>query len=246
MIVVCYGMAKSASTFATQIVLGLIEEHCRENSGNIIDLRHFLPNNNLNDLFVDACESIDAIAELAIKEFGDSVDDFLVMKTHSPCEPFIKSLIENNNAVAIATFRHPIDIALSLCDAAKIDIANGRFRFNNYRTIDDTISSIDWEIDCFKSWAIVSGVQLAYFDDLALKPLIFGERVANKLAIKCEPKVVLKILENKKDLIWEFNKGKINRRFDEINTHELDKLNNYWYDFAEFVRVECGVQFVER
>lgn len=242
MIVICHGMVKSASSFATQIVLGLIEKHCQVNSGHIIDLRRFLPDSN--GLFVGINENIDSIAQQAIKEFDESQNDFLVIKTHNDCQPYIKSLIEDGRAVAISTFRNPIDIALSLCDAAKIDIENGRSRFNHYRTIDDTIPAIDWQIDCFKSWVLVSGVQLIYFDDIAVNPLAVGERIANTLSIKWESEVVLNLLNNKKDLIWEFNQGNQNRRLVELECSEIERLNNYWCHFADFIEAKCGVKIL--
>lgn len=228
MIVFCHGMVKSASSFATQIALGLLQDYCKRSPARMIDLRQYLPESN--GLYIDIKEDVDLITRRAFEDVGPGLDRILVIKTHGSCTDYLASLIARNDVIAISTFRNPIDIALSLCDAARIDEANGKSRFTHYFTVDDAIPAIDWQIVCFRSWAAARGVELISFDELATTPFLVGERIAKRLNIDWHPGPVEYLVGNKQ-LIWEFNKGMVNRGVNELGPEDYRRLTNYWHDF---------------
>lgn len=230
MIIISHGMIKSASSFALQILLKIVHSHCRNTGGILIDLRKYLPDSN--GLYVGVEEDIDSICKGALRDFNKKSNSFLILKTHNVCTPFVQSLIESNEVIVFSTFRNPIDIALSLCDAARIDVEKGRNRFNKYQTISDTISAIDWQIACFESWSKINGVELIYYDDLALGPANVGQRMADRLSIEWSPGLLSQFSHNK-EAIWEFNTGRIDRRFNDLSHAELSKLNLYWDGFLK-------------
>lgn len=232
MIVFCHGMVKSASSFATQITLGLLRDYCNRNSTSMLDLRRYLPESN--GLYIDIMEDIDLITQRALEDVGSTLDRILVIKTHGTCTAYLASLVAQNDVIAFSTYRNPVDIALSLCDAARLDEANGKTRFTHYASVEDAIPAIDWQIACFQSWAAAPGVELISFDELASSPYMVGERIAKRLGIDWHSEPVQFLVENKRQ-IWEFNKGAVNRGVKELDPAAYTKLTDYWHEFISFV-----------
>lgn len=236
MIVLSHGMAKSASSFAAQITLGLINIHCK-NAG----VRHFSLSDFFDfkkNMFIDDGEDIDAMLRYVLNDTKFHDDDFLVIKLHMACTPFVKSLIDSKIISAISSYRDPRDVALSLIDAAKIDESRGLKRFVKYKELRDTVDDIDYQIDCLKTWSTSSKTLFLAFTDLASKPYDVAYKISKHLCIDFNKSVVDGLISDKTN-IWEYNKGKEVRWVDEFG--EMDdvwntRINNF-YDFVRQIAV---------
>lgn len=225
MIVFCHGMVKSASSFATQIVLGLIESHIKLNGGRIHSITEYV--DQPYGLYLDDFVDIDAIVKTILDNVDFKSNDFIVLKIHRASTPFLISLIDSGEAALISTYRDPRDVALSLLDAAKLDRSKGLDRFTRYHELSDTTADVKYQIGCMQSWAQSSKTLFIDYQDLANNPVLVANRMASHLGIGYDNSVVDKLLSNKSE-IWEFNKGIVNRWIQELD--EGSKMN--WLDMA--------------
>ena len=144
MIIICHGMAKSASSFATQITLGLARSYCTNGERGIRDLRSYLA--TTNGLFLNDDADLDSLIELIHNDIGSSDETIIVIKLHRACSPYVASLIESGKVSALSTYRDPRDIALSLIDAARMDEEKKKDRFTKYKSVDDTFDMVNYQI----------------------------------------------------------------------------------------------------
>jgi|GEM_PF-3472270 hypothetical protein len=210
MLVLCHGMVKSASSFATQIVYGLVSHRAHSLGRRIRSLSEFTARPQsaslADSLFLFDHEPIDEVISRALEGLHDSKGDFLIVKLHRACTPFIASLIRDGTVRAISTHRDPRDIALSLLDAARRDMESGRARFTQFDTLNDALKAVEYQIDCFSSWAELGNVEALSFDELTAIPYSVSVRLARYLACAPIGSVVAELVQNSES-IWEFNKG---------------------------------------
>jgi hypothetical protein len=221
-------MVKSASSFATQIAVKILQS----NSIDIISLKEFIPESN--GLFLNLDQNICQVVRKALPILGAKA---LVIKSHADFPNQCKELIEANSIKIISTFRDPAEIALSLIDAGKKDEALGRVRFNAYKSVEDTLEAIDWQISCFYNWAKGTPNFLPlYYDDLTSDSITASNKIANFLGLSFEDSIIKGFLQ-KKDSIWEFNKGILGRAEKELDSKTYDTLKIRWSEFYRFIEI---------
>lgn len=235
MIVICHGMVKSASSFASQIVLSLLEA----NSLDKISINEILHENeqtsDSNNLFIS--DKID-LANFLQRAFSRTDNKYLVLKSHSDFPFACRELMNSENIKCIATYRNPAEIALSLMDAGKKDEALGRVRFNSYKSIQDTLETIDWQISCFSNWALNCPSFLPlYYDHLTTEPVSNSRRIAEFLGFKFEESMVESLLQNQEASVWEFNKGILGRAEKEMDKENYATLRRRWSEFYRFIEI---------
>lgn len=227
-------MAKSASSFATQITLGLVRSYCSKNNASMRDLRNYFETDN--PLFLNDDADLDSLIELILKDIGLSNNIIVVIKLHRACTPYVASLIESKQVLALSTYRDPRDIALSILDASRIDEEKNKKRFTKYKTIADTVEMVDYQIASFKTWAVVKNIELISFDNISKDPSYICNRIASRFALPFDEDVVQDLLLNKKSNIWEFNKGVSDRWVAEFSPDDVANWFNRVNDFEKFLQ----------
>lgn len=236
MIVLSHGMAKSASSFVFQITHGLIHSHCRTAGGVVLDLKKYCLSSN--GLFLNDAENIDEVIEKKIFEIGASNCDernYLHIKIHRRCTPYVHQLIDEGKVIVISTYRDPRDIALSLIDAGRIDKERGKARFTQYETVTDTIDTVEYQLDCFNTWLNVKNIEFISFDQIATKPFDVGKRIAARLKIPYDESIVEELLINKSN-IWEYNKGITNRWREEMEDSDIERFEKISAKFLDITK----------
>ncbi|WP_448871316.1 hypothetical protein [Desulfobulbus propionicus] len=231
MIILSHGMAKSASSFTVQIILGLVNKHCELNGFRNFALGEFIKSQK--SMFVYDETDIDVIVKSILHNSKFTNNDFVVIKLHRSCTPFISSLIDSRKIIALSSYRDPRDMALSLIDAGKKDEELGLTRFTKYKSLEDTIPAIKYQLRCSKTWAASLNTLFIPFVDLASKPYDVANKISNHLSIDFHKSVVDELI-NDKTKIWEYNKGKKIRwieEFGEMDT-EWTSIMNDFYDFV--------------
>lgn len=228
-VVFCHGMTKSASSFATQIVLGLLKSNIRSGRVNsVINLRKY--RSTSNGLFVGDNEDIDGLLTDIYNDRSLHSNDYIPIKLHRRPTCKIRDYIMDGNAYAISTFRNPLEIALSLLDASNIDRSQNKSRFT-YNSIMDTTNAISYQIDCFRLWRSIDPVITIYFNSLVSNTMFIGEVIAQAINCEFHPKVVDDLLNDKCSNIWEFNKGDLDRARVELDIETKIILSEKWSDF---------------
>lgn len=232
MIIFCHGMAKSASSFVTQLTLGLVRIHCQKNYFKLRSLKDYLPGSN--GLFVDDHIDLDSLVREIYDDIGTSREHFIVIKIHRACTPYVASMIESCRVKAISTYRDPRDIALSLLDAARLDFANNKNRFTKYKSIVDTQEMVDYQIKCFKTWSAVKNISLVSYEDIALNPNNVSHQISSYLGFEDNESVVVDLTSDK-STIWEYNKGVLNRWVSEFEPSDVSAWQSRVDEFSSYI-----------
>jgi hypothetical protein len=229
MIVICHGMVKSASSFATQIALMILQHNAKE----IVSLKKFVPQSN--GLFLGLEDNLCDLLRTALPKCDQNV---LVVKSHADFPADCKDLLRSESIKVISTFRDPAEISLSLIDAGRKDEALGRVRFNAYKSIADTLDTIDWQITCSSNWLkSPANVLPLYYDDFTTDPMGAAQRIASLLGLRFEKDMVARFL-HEKNLVWEFNKGILSRAEKEMDAHIYKNLKNRWQEFYQLIKIK--------
>lgn len=126
MIIFCYGIPKSASTFTFQLTQKVLE--ISGYSNDIMPPEIIRP--NLTDNYLDILnqEIITMVDEFA-------QDTIIVVKIHAPISDAVKDLLDTDRAYALANYRDPRDIALSYVDHGQRSRSKGQPFFAPFHMI---------------------------------------------------------------------------------------------------------------
>lgn len=234
MLFICYGMVKSASTYTFQVVEDIIKTDCANKNLDYIKISELV--DSLEYDFFDASTNI----ELVLDAINSSSYDFwgehhLIVKTHLPYT-FFENVIDARATKAILNYRHPAEIALSLVDVAKKEIASGKNRFSEYDSFDKAMAQLPYQVETFLSWFRTKNItsHIISYDDIAKQSVNVIRQVADFIGVDFDISDIVAKYEKDNTKIVEFNKGVFGRRFNEINEFELNMIEN---KFSEFFRL---------
>lgn len=234
MLFICYGMVKSASTYTFQVVEEIIKIDCANKGLNYVKISEL--SNALKYDFIDGNTNIKSVLDA----INSSSYDFwgkhhLIVKTHLPYTYF-KDVIESGATKAILNYRHPAEIALSLVDVAKKEIASGKNRFSEYDTFDKALEQLPYQVDSFLSWYRNENIEshIISYDDIAKRPVSIIREAASFIGVDFDIRDIVAKYEKDNTKIVEYNKGVFGRRFDEINEFELNAIEE---KFSQFFRL---------
>ena len=246
MIVICYGMPKSASSFTFQLAAALVD--CKykvykslpeEDSLYINKLELGTYNNTytslpervkshffLKSLYIDKLDQ-------AIYDLVDTLpsDQVLVIKTHSPLSKPIESVLESGNALAIVNYRNPYDIIVSLKDVGERERlkekSKQRPEFAWIKSIDDTKRNIRGIVSTAKTWLDKKSESLLCisYQSIEKTPLNVALDIDKFIQLNLKPSSIRTIVDgfiSDKSKIGEYNVG-VSGRGAEISFTESDK-----------------------
>lgn len=236
MIYLSYGMPKSASSFCAQIVRELLKRHADANGLRFLMVRDLLPENPQGAFFVPSPSfGLDDFLRVALEASSDGV--CMPVKLHARITPYAKSLIESGAILASASFRHPGDCILSLMDAYRREAADPqrKNRFPGGRDFDSALKACQGSGRVFIEWANVKNVELVYFNDIAANPHGVLERLKRQIGCSISDHEWLDRYLDDKSLIFEFNKGVLDRRLQEFSSRQLGQIEDQCSDMVAFI-----------
>lgn len=203
MIYICYGIPKSASTFAFMIAYDIACAKTDQASLWSTFSREF-SSEYLENLDVNIPRLLEIVP-------GDEV---IVIKTHQRLTPGIRDWLRSGVCKAQVSIRDPYDIAFSLFEAGarerKLPISSQRRVFADIYTIGDAIG---WTCRILKDavdWLEYHG-QLNYpvinFTQISNRPDEVAERIAGHMGVRTDVNQIVAKYVNDKSTIEEFNKG---------------------------------------
>jgi hypothetical protein len=230
MLYICYGMPKSASSFICQLAIDIAQSHSDQNRlllGLPSHLQGDFFHNDLEHKLPDFCA---AIPEQAI----------YVIKTHDPLTEALKAELQAGRARAIASYRNPYDIAVSLKDAGvrerKSPLSQQRPFFVNIRNDKDALIQIPYHLKCARSWLTFAqsqenaGSVLAFaFEQIVHDTHRVAEAIATHMGITSDISAIdisaiVTPYQINQQKILEFNVGRSGRGMQEL---DLAKIPTY-------------------
>jgi len=232
-LILSYGIPKSGSTLAYELIRGILEAsgHEQETFINdrkpIEDLKPHIARNFVWDIDRDKIQGMLSVVE----------DRFIAVKTHSklPVEllPWIDTLQSQKKIQVIASYRDPRDICLSLMDAGDRAQQKGKKGFSRTRGLDSAASHIQRRIQHFRVWGAAQGTLRLDYDEVAFEPDKAIDKIEDRLGVKCDREQAMKYAFE--DARTQKNKAKRHRYIDEFDESQKAELYELFRDFIENV-----------
>lgn len=235
MIIISYGMVKSASSFTFQLVSGACVEHCNAVGGECYALGGILDEFSGN-FVATSSELEDVVIELS----GLDIDwgcNFIVIKTHSAPTPRLIELLPELPMCVVANFRDPAEIALSLRDVVIKENHEGVSRFNKkYIDLKNSHGGLKFHEKNFLSWVNNIAVHEVFYDEIVCTPVKVLRRLSHTLGLQNvdADKIVSGYLHDKSK-IREFNKGELLRANHELSAEEYAGFRRLYPELYTFV-----------
>ena len=239
MLIISYGIPKTGSTLAFELVRGLLvnagfaqDFHYNDRPGahRTRGKRGFL-----------TTVSRERIEDL-IAQIGP--DRRIAVKTHAAFEPemfaWLEDLQQKREIQVIASYRDPRDIALSVMDAGKrararllVKPDSGK-AFSSVQDLDHAAKNIAVRIVQFRRWAALKGSLRVNYDDVAFEPLKVIDAMERALGVVCNREEVLHYAFEEAFTLK--NKAKRHRYEDEMDDAQKKTMRQ---TFRNFIRKVC-------
>lgn len=216
MILIAYGLPKSASTF---VFFTLANLAAGAGSALWARLEQRMPAGKQAPYQPQVDE---AFLTLARERWPER--ELLPIKTHDELRPFVAREIATGRIKACASFRDPRDTALALLDAGVRDREAGKDSFfAKLHTMDDAVRVLSNQIGRTMDWLAQPQVLPVPQKLVAMHP----RRMAERLAEFAGTGDMLGDIENvipEKDRKVEFNKGGVDRYKNEMAAHDRARI----------------------
>jgi len=228
MILLSYGMPKSASTFCYQVEnemlcqVGHIRKEICETYLPVEFHPAFLEFNN-NEI-IPMSERIPD-------------DKILIVKTHTLLRDPIDRLLKSGKLKATATFRDPRDAAISLLNSGEKDRKqNVKRSFSDLFTIDQAIQILKNYEEILTPWLKHPNVLKLSYNLLSSNPGEAAIRIRDYLQIDADvTPVVEKFSGNLGEKVWEFNVGKAGRYKEYMNDKQIQEYSTHFRDLIDLM-----------
>lgn len=228
MLILVYGVPKSASTFATAIARAMVQAAGHDQ----IALRDkYIPGDDKTGFIVDL-EVLSTIAEMI------PITDIMVLKTHSPRSDTVAALETRDVLRSIATYRDPRDAALSAYEAAeKARAANDqRQGFFHLDTLDDAINFTIRHVDLVaRPWLLAPAVLKLNYDFLTKTSEEAAVQIAQHIGL--DPQTAghaARHLLSGKKRVYNFNVGQSGRYKTSFSQEQLEAVESRAGDYVRF------------
>ena len=229
MVYICYGIPKSASTFAFMIAYDIACENTDQASLWSTFPREF-SSEYLENLDVNIARLLEIVPE----------NEIVVIKTHQRLTPRIRDWLRSGVCKAQVSIRDPYDIALSLFEAGARErtfpVSRQRRVFADIYTIEDAIGCTCRILNDAVGWLEYHG-QLNYpvinFTQISSHPYVTAGRIADYMGISTNVNRIVSKYVNDKSTIEEFNKGIAGRGRARIRLDSLDPGKRLFDAFCE-------------
>ena len=220
MIYICFGMPKSATSFAFQLASSIANQQTRQHV-----LQQTLPEPMRNRFLLDRIgEQVDQLLEFIPR------DAHYVVKTHSPLDERLRGHIADGNVRGCISIRNPFDIAVSLMDAGKRErtLPSGKQRayFTQIHNQRDAIDLLPHIMDNARTWldSLFDQLVTIPFVQISEKPYGVVEQICQSMGIRADPNAIATPFLQDKTSILEFNIGRSNRWNTELDLSPNDSI----------------------
>ncbi len=198
-LIISYGIPKSASTFAWQLIKKTAI------AGGLPIATPTFKSKKVNS----PEDYIDPLSEENLRLLHADTGAFpVVVKTHGGITPAVANLIASGNAAVFLSYRDLRDVALSLLDHGQRSRALGIDDFADLHTPEETISLLETQIQRFDSWVTSCDPVLIPYDEICFDTSKTISRVAERLDVVVDIETILREFAENKRSIGQFNKGK--------------------------------------
>jgi hypothetical protein len=237
-IYISYGITKSASTFAWQLI-------------KRIAIGGGLPIATLTSRSKGRNSPVDYIDPLSRENLdlvrGDVGNLPVVIKTHGDVTPAAARLVAEGTAHVFVSYRDLRDVALSLLDHGARSRANGIRDFSQFREVPETLENIRVQVRRFENWVRSCNPLLLPYDEICFDTRSTISRIAERLGVLVNTDLIFNEFNSNTASIGQFNKGE-RRRFEREMDSSLGKLfiNSFsaYYDayFSDEIQRMRGVE----
>lgn len=171
MLVLCYGIQKSGSTLAFELVRGVLESAGFE--------QVFIQNERFKDgapIPAAARNYIERVTQEKIVELTDTIgpNRKIAVKTHGGFHakmfPWLEEIQARGALQVICSWRDPRDICLSLLDAGAASRGSDASAFSKLETLDDAVAYVDDRLARYRRWAALRGTLRLDYETVAFAP----------------------------------------------------------------------------
>ena len=231
MLVLCFGIQKSGSTLAFELVRGVLET-----AGFA---QPFLRNDRFKDGTAPegARNFVEHIDRARIDELVQVIgpDRRIAVKTHSGFPagifPWLEDLQARREVQVIVSRRDPRDICLSLLDAGARSRRIGAGAFTELETLDDAAAYVGRRIARHRRWLALRGTLALDFDTVAYAPDAAIDAIETCLGVSGDHALAKKHAFEEADT--RKNKARRDRHVDEMTAEQKAKMAE---TFAGFLR----------
>ncbi|MGR9093061.1 MAG: hypothetical protein ACU85U_21020 [Gammaproteobacteria bacterium] len=231
MLILVYGVPKSASTFATALARTMAQAAGHDQG-------------TLRNDYIAGDDKTGFVADLTTLGTIDAClpeSALLVLKTHSPRNVTVDKLERAGRLRSIVTYRDPRDAALSAFEAAEKARAAGNTyqRFVELRSLDEAIESTLRHIDdVARAWLLAPDPLKLDYDYLTGSPEAAGD-IARHLSLDpTTATTAVRHLVSGKQRVYNFNVGESGRHrahFDAAQLHEVERRVGDYVRYCEGV-----------
>jgi hypothetical protein len=238
MLILCYGMPKSGSTLAFELVRGVLQ-----NAGHPQET--FINEERDPDALAKAGPGKRNFARALTREKIEGMvakigpDQKIAVKTHSrmPTGGFswLEDLYESGDLRVVASYRDPREMCLSLLDAATKAEKSGFKAFAERTDLRTAAKGIERRIPHFREWGALKGTLRLDYDTAAFLPDNAIDEIERSLLVTCDREAAKNYTFN--SAYTQKNKAKRGRY------RELDEEQNaeLLERFDEFIRRVCDM-----
>lgn len=181
MLVLCYGITKSGSTLAFELVKGILETIGQ-------------PQVRLPGVIVSPLSSLNFLQQInreKLEPLMEYVDDhWVAVKTHALLSDsafvYLEQMQNRGSLRVIASYRDPREICLSLADAGAKARSRGAQPFSRFVHADDAVPSVLRQIATFRRWGALSGALRLSYDMVAFAPDDAIDRIEQHLGVESD------------------------------------------------------------
>jgi len=228
MLVLCYGITKSGSTLAFELVKGILESvgHRQTRLPDVL----VTPDHSVNFVQQIDRDKLEPLLEVA-------TDRWIAVKTHArlrdPVFPYLEELQSQRRVQVVASYRDPREICLSLIDAGDHARSRGRKAFSEFAQLEDAVPAVLRQIENFRRWGALNGTLRLGYDLVAFAPDEAIDRIERSLGIRCDH-------EHAKqhafaEAFTQKNKAQRQRAKEELSEEQYARLTEIFSDFIQSV-----------
>lgn len=229
---ISFGMAKSGSTLAYQLVRSILEASGAPQP--LIPLPHVIRDGSVNFVEVIRPKELEALLEYA--EY-DAAGTPLAIKTHSGLWKCVADAMDKGLVIGHAVCRDPRDVALSMMDASRDGRAWGRRDGEPLRNIEDALEAVRGNAVKFESWAAQEAIMPLAYPKVAFDSEAVVTQIATQLGVEVDARAIAKAARKSGT---NFNKGVHRRHEKELSEAVAARIAT---EFSGFIDTYCDDGF---
>lgn len=233
MLIISYGIGKSASSFVHQILEGILLCRYASYDEYVADLQENIPEGTVsNGLFHIETQEVEELLEgfprhrYALLKTHDVPDRIAFSQGREPeLSNSLLNAVSSRTLVLFASIRHPIEVALSSVDhglRARKEGENSHFA--DIYTVYDAVPHVKSDYNKIMVWGQCDDVFWCPYDKVVLDPKVFAKAAAKYIGLPhIDTDFVVDEIFSKG--IHQFNKGKVGRSA-ELELDDLEALSD--------------------